>query len=101
MAQMSPEDMAMMKEQAGAKEGPGVVETAQGVGEGLTKLADAMSKSGAVSDEDKAKMSQIMQLYGELVESNLSQAPEVEQEPDIVSAQGGAQGVPMGPNVRS
>jgi len=102
MADMNAQDMDMMKKEAGMEQKPGkVVEVAQSTGQGLAFLASELQKAG--SDEDKAKMAQLIQLYNELLEDNLAEKPEDEAMPadqGVVSAQGGMNGMPMGPNTR-
>lgn len=104
MPAMPPE--AMPPEQGAPAEGGGqdVIELAKSVGEGLVKLSDLMGSSGAVEEQDIAQMSQILSMYSDLVEKKLGGSPEaqgpVPAEPGVVSAQGGPNGVPAGPQSR-
>jgi hypothetical protein len=103
MPDISPEEMAKMQEQAGsAPNGGEATALAQQVGEGLSKLADMLDASPGATDEDRAKMAQVMQGFVELVEKNLAgsapgQNPEEEGPSAPIPAMGGAKGVPMGP----
>lgn len=106
-AEISPEEMAAMQEQAGKKTDQPVTKLVQEVGQGLSKLSDMLSGSQGATDEDRQQMQQIMDLYIDLVEKKLGSAgpgenPESE-EPEMgqVPMQQGQKGVPMGPQSRA
>lgn len=107
MAELSKEEMAMMQESAGKNQGGDVTKMAQDVGQGLSQLAEAINASGAATDQDKQKIAQVLEMYIDLVENGLGQAPgqdpEAEAEPEMaqVPADQGRGGVPMGPQSRN
>lgn len=95
----SPEEAESPEETA--KEGPGdqedPVELAQEVGQGLSQLADMVSKSG--SPEMKQQIGQILQMYTEFVQSAMGgEGPQTQPEGQgQIPMTQGASGVPMGP----
>ena len=109
MPGISPEEMAQMQAEAGGEQdGPGdITKLAQQVGDGLNKLAETLNNSPAATDQDREKMAMVMNGFIELVEKNLGGAapgedPEAEPQPeqDVVPADAGRGGVPMGPQAR-
>ena len=116
MPGMSPEEMAAMQAEAqgggGAPEGGGdqmgaATKIAQDVGGGLAKLAEMLDGSQGATDQDRQQMAQIISLYTDLVEKKLGGSapgedmpPEEGPMPAQLPAEGGAKGVPMGPQGR-
>lgn len=108
MPGISPEEMAAMQGAGEQQEGPGdITKIAQQVGDGLNQLAEALNNSEAATDQDREKMSMVMNGFIELVEKNLGgsapgEDPEAEPQPeqDVVPADAGRNGVPMGPQAR-
>jgi hypothetical protein len=110
MPGISPEEMAQMQAQAGPQEEQGeggdITKLVQSVGEGLNHLAEALNASQAATDQDREQMSQILSSFSNLVEKNLGagpgEDPQAEEMPaqGAISPEGGAKGVPMGPNSR-
>lgn len=99
---MRHEDMEGMKAE-GKEEPGGISKIVEQVGAGLSQLADAFDGSDATTDQDRAALADIMSKFSALVEKQMSAAPgedpEAEDDPStsVVSAMGGAKGVPMGP----
>lgn len=87
-------------------ESGGATKTLQAAGQALQKAAEVINSSPATTEKDRAKMSEVLNGFIELVESNLSGAPgedAPEPEPEVPSAvpmEGGLKGVPAGPNQR-
>lgn len=99
---MSPEDMQAM--QGKEQEGPGdATALVQKGGEILAQLAEMLNGSQGTTDQDRDQMAQIISLFTDLAEKKLSQAPgqdapaEEVQAQAPMSAEGGLNGVPMGP----
>jgi len=99
---MHPEEAA-----APAAEGPaqapggGAAELVQKGGEILSQLAQLLDSDPSSSDEDRAQMSQIMDLYVNLAEKKLSGgAPEEAAPSGPMPMAQGQSGKPMGPNTR-
>lgn len=114
MPEMTPEEMAMMQEQAAGAEGGGdaagkATQLAKQVGDGLSQLGEMLNGSQAATDQDRSQMAQIMELYIDLVERKLGgAAPGQDAPPEempagqgAAPAMGGAKGVPMGPQGRN
>ena len=107
MAQMTPEEMAMMQQKAGKDSGGGATKLAQQVGEGLSKLSDMLQGAQGTTDQDKAQMQQILELYVDLVEKKLGGAEpgqdveEEGQDMNQVPMDAGMKGKPMGPATRN
>ena len=90
------DEMAAMKEQAGVKEGPSLVDISKQVGDGLNKLLQAMDVSKS-SDEEKAQLQGIIQNYSDLMENKLGQESG-QEEPEVdspVPMDAGFKGVPI------
>ena len=100
---MSPEQMP--QEEAGADKVGVATKLAQQGGEVLSKLSEMLNGSKATTENDRAQMAQIMELYIDLVERKLGGAAPGEDAPaeelpadqGAVPMQGGMKGVPMGP----
>jgi hypothetical protein len=106
MPGVSPEEMASMQEKAGANQGGDITALAQQVGDGLSQLGEALSGSPGVTEQDRAQMAQILELYIDLVEKKLGGSapgqdapPEDEMAQAAVDGMGGGKGVPMGPGM--
>lgn len=85
----------------------GATKLAQQVGQGLSQLVDMLDKSPATTEADRAQAAKVLDLFVDLIERKLGgqapgqdAAPEPEQMPSMISAQGGMKGVPMGPQSR-
>lgn len=87
------------------------LELAQQVGQGLAKLSEMLNASPEADDEEKAQMSQIMNLFVDLVEKKLGGGAQGDAESDDKGVMGADQaqpvgmmqgnaGVPMGPQSR-
>lgn len=106
-AQMSPEEMSAMQQQAGKDSSGGVTKLAQQVGQGLSQLSDMLDSSQGATDADKAQMQQILSLFVDLVEKKLGGTePGQDAAPDggemsQVPADAGRSGQPMGPQSRN
>ena len=82
------------------KEQVDVAAIASQVGDGLSKLAEVLQGAGA-SEEDQAEMATVLQGFTNLVEKHLGAGePEAQAIPQEISAMGGPEGVPMGPQGR-
>ncbi len=96
--------MPQQEEQAPQEDAGSITKVAQDVGAGLAKLGQALDQSPAATDQDRQMMAQVLSGYTELVEKFLSQAPgqdpEAQAVPGAMSADGGPEGVPMGPQSR-
>jgi len=85
--------------QAAPAEDP--IQLVQKGGEILSKLAQLLDSSPGITDEDKAQMSQIMDLYVDLAERKLGGGqPEKAGPSGPVPMNQGQTGQPMGPNAR-
>ncbi len=107
MADMSPDEMAALQEQSGIapKEG-GITKLVKEIGTGLSQLAEVIENSPKATDEDRATIGQILQMFVELIERKLANAQPGENPPsdeDAISqpipANAGPKGVPVGPGM--
>ena len=106
MAEMTPEEMEMMQQQAGKETGGGATKLVQQVGEGLAKLSEMLMSAKGTTDQDKAQMEQIMSSFVDLVEKKLSaepgqDAPSENPEMSQIPMDQGGGGQPMGPATRN
>lgn len=115
MPEMSPEQAAMMEQQAGGQQGPGAgaggggpdpIKLIQDAGQSLSQISDLINGAPGATDEDREQMAQIMSMFADLVERKMASAEGGESVPapgggrGAVPAEAGAGGVPMGPNTR-
>lgn len=71
----------------------------ESVASGLSQLSEMLNADQSTTDDQRAKMSQIMQMVGDLAEEKLGGGEEGMSPADqgAVPAMGGMKGVPMGP----
>jgi len=85
-----------------ANAGGDITALAKTAGEALAKFADAVNNSDGTTEDDKKQMSDVLNGFIDLVENKLGgQAPGQDAQPEskpempLMSAMGGAKGVPM------
>jgi hypothetical protein len=103
MAELSPEEMAAMQDEAG-KKGPDLVALTKQTAQGLQQLAEALNRSPQATPDEKDQMAQILSGYMDLVEKKLGQEAGGEQEPETeapVPMEAGTKGVPLNMKMRS
>lgn len=107
MPEMSPEQMQAMEAAEGeAKpeggQGGDVMAKVEAVGQGLSELAQMLDQSQGATDQDREEMAQLISLFTGLVERKLGGGGEQGAKPEqgVLPADGGAKGVPMGPQGR-
>lgn len=106
-APISPEEMQAMQAQAGKDNQQPITKLVQDVGQGLSKLSEVLNNAQGATDQDREQMSQIMNMYIDLVEKQLGNAGpgenEAEESPELsqVPVQQGRGGMPMGPNTKN
>lgn len=110
MPQMSPEEMQAMQQQAGggeesAESGGSVSKMVQDIGQGLSELMKVIDKSPSSTDQDRQNASDVMKSYMNLVEglgqeSGQDAPPPEQADQGSVPAEGGLNGVPMGPQTK-
>lgn len=103
---IAPEEMAAMQSQGGKPQDGQVTALVKQVGDGLAKLSEMLNGSQAATDADREQMAGIMSSYVDLVEKKLGSAgpgedPEPEAPSGAVPMEGGAKGIPMGPQTRA
>lgn len=101
--QMSEEEMLALQEQAGANQGGDgdVTALAKQVGQGLSQLAEKLSSSAEANPEAVDQMSQILNMYIDLIENKLGGGePQAEPMPSQIPAQAGLKGVPLSQDKR-
>ncbi len=107
MAEMTPEEMEMMQQQAGKDSSGGATKLVQEVGKGLEKLNEMLNSAPGTTDKDRAQMQSIMDNFVDLVEKKLAgSAPGEDQEDPSeqmsqVPVDAGMSGKPMGPASRN
>lgn len=105
--EISPEEMAAMQEQSGKANQQPITKLVQDVGQGLSKISEVLNSAEGATDQDRNQMSQIMNMFIDLVEKQLGDngpgenAQEENAELSQVPMQQGRGGMPVGPNVRN
>lgn len=107
MAELSQEEMIAMQEQSGAPKDGEITKLVQQIGQGLSKLQQALGNSQSTTDQDKEQMNSILESFIDLVENKLGAEPGQDaesaepQEMEQVPAQQGRSGVPVGPQIKN
>lgn len=97
MAQMpQPQDQQAPQDAQAASAPADITSLAQQVGQGLAQLSEAMS-----TPDEKEKMANILSMYVDLMDQKLGAGAEQSQQvPAGVPIEGGAEGIPGGPQSR-